>query len=75
MTAHSTSIIQNATAIVPRRIKEMFVDSPSLFTRGKFSLQQNEEVVYLGFDFPSELEVKKKKKRGLLGAFWKKKDF
>ncbi|GIY03310.1 hypothetical protein CDAR_430601 [Caerostris darwini] len=50
--------------------EEMFVDSLSLVHSGEFSLQQNKEVVYSGFDFPSELEVKKKKKV-LLGTFWR----
>ncbi|GIY45838.1 hypothetical protein CEXT_410231 [Caerostris extrusa] len=48
-----------ACATVPRRMKKcLWIPPPGPVHSREFSLQQNKEVVYLGFDFPSELEVR-----------------
>ncbi|GIY45834.1 hypothetical protein CEXT_410211 [Caerostris extrusa] len=52
----------------PQKNEEM-LDSPALCTRGNSVCNRIKEVVYLGFDFPSELEVKKKKEPDVLSTF------
>ncbi|GIY45832.1 hypothetical protein CEXT_410201 [Caerostris extrusa] len=53
---------KNSAATVPRRMKKCLV-IPGLVHSGNSVCNRIKEVVYSGFDFPSELEVKKKEKR------------